>query len=90
MRPTPIPDAEVFEGGYRLVIAGPDGDLTGEIRPVEAVRSLGDDGAPYISLRITLDDGDLDRLAAHGVFWLTLNARQLPPVSLFVPDEVPT
>lgn len=85
MRPTPIPDDEVWEGAYRLVITAPDGDLTGDIRPVEAVRSL-EIGGPCISLRIGLDDGDLARLADHGVFWLTIHARQLPPFSLHVPE----
>jgi hypothetical protein len=88
MRPTPIPDAEVFEGGTRITVAGPDGDLTGDIRPVEAVVTV-DDGRPCFSMRITLEDGDLERLSAHGVFWLTILGRQLQPFSLFVPDEVP-
>lgn len=87
MRPTPIPDAEVWEGGERLVIAGPDGDLTGDIRPVDAMVTV-DDGRPCISMRITLDDGDLSKLASHGVFWLTIRGRQLQPFSLYVPDEV--
>lgn len=87
MRPTPIPDAEVWEGGERLVIAGPDGDLTGDVRPVDAMVTV-DDGRPCISMRIALDVGDLAKLASHGVFWLTIHGRQLQPFSLYVPDEV--
>ena len=86
MRPTPIPDAEAF--GPRMVIAGPDGDLLGEIRPVEAVIAHAN-GAPAIFLRIALDPGDLEKLTDHGVFWLTIYGRQLPPFSLTIPDEVP-
>jgi hypothetical protein len=88
VRPTPIPDAEVFEGGKRMVIAGPDGDLTGDIRPVEAILSAFE-GVPAFSLRIALEPGDLERLQSHGVFWLTVAGRQLQPFSLHVPDEVP-
>lgn len=88
MRPSPIPDAEVFDGGERIVIGGPDGDLTGDIRPVEAVVTM-EDGIAAFSMRVALEPGDLEKLQRHGVFWLTCLGRQLQPFSLFVPDEVP-
>lgn len=69
-----------------MVVSGPDGDLTGDIRPVEALVSVTEQGPAY-SMRITLDPGDLDRLAEHGTFWLTCHGSHLHPFSLYVTGE---
>lgn len=72
MRPTPIPDDEVPDGYRRIVMTAPDGDLTGEIRPAEAlVHAPGGGEQRIFSFRIVLEDGDLARLAAGEPFWLS-------------------
>lgn len=86
MRPSTIRDEDVWPGAVRMVIAGPDGDLTGGIRPVEALVDKVD-GATRFCMRIVLDKGDLEQLAKHGHFWLTMLGAQLQPFSLVMPDE---
>lgn len=84
MTPVPIEDEEVWEEHHRLIIAGPDGDLTGDIRPVEALR---DANETTFSMKIALEPGDLEALAEHGHFWLTILGRQLQPFSLAIPGR---
>ncbi|GEP38869.1 hypothetical protein NPS01_25320 [Nocardioides psychrotolerans] len=79
MRPTPIPDAEVWEGATRLVIAAPDGDLTNpDIAPVEALVDRGPSGARNLSVRCELEDDDLAKLAAGGTIWITFWGGMVP------------
>lgn len=76
MRPVPVP-IELADGRPRIVIGAPDGDLTGDIRPVEAlVDECG------LNLRIALDDGDLEKLKERPYFWLTLATTRLPVFSI--------
>lgn len=81
---TPVPIEEIWEGHHRLVISAPDGDLTGDIRPVEALR---DDDETTFSMKIALEPGDLEALTEHGHFWLTIMGRQLQPFSLRLPER---
>jgi hypothetical protein len=83
--PVPIPDAAVPPGCKRVVIGPPDGDPTGEVRAVEAVVGMTDDGM-RICVLVALDDGELERLAAHPAVWLTFAANQIPPFALHVAD----
>ena len=80
MRPTPIPDNEVWSGAVRRVIAPPDGDLTNpDIAPVEALVDRDPhSGALNLSVRCTLDDDDLATLQAGGVIWLTFWGAMVP------------
>lgn len=79
MRPTPIPDAEVWEGATRLVVAAPDGDLTNpDIAPVEALVDRAPSGARNLSVRCELEDDDLAKLAAGGTVWLTFWSAMVP------------
>jgi hypothetical protein len=80
VRPTPIPDSEVWEGAQRHVFAAPDGDLTNpHIAPVEAlVDRSPTTGALNISVRVVLEDGDLEKLQAGGVVWLTFWGAMVP------------
>jgi hypothetical protein len=77
MRPTPIPDAEVWPGAFRAVLSGPSGDLTGDgstvmdAQAVEVLFDRGQDtGAARACVRLALEPGDLEKLAAGGVVWL--------------------
>jgi hypothetical protein len=69
VRPIPIPDAAVWNGARRVVVAGPDGDLTNDlIRPVEVI----EDRSPSTGMRVltalcALDPGDLEALTAGGL-----------------------
>jgi hypothetical protein len=80
MRPTPIPEAEVWDGGVRVVFAAPDGDLTNpDIAPVEVVADRADDGVtPRFHVRAVLEAGDLETLAAGGNVWLTMWGTVVP------------
>lgn len=80
MRPTPIPDAEIWAGGERQVIAPPGGDLTDpNVRPVEAlVDRSPDTGGLNLSVRCVLEDGDLEKLQAGGTIWITFWGAMVP------------
>lgn len=80
MRPTPIPDAEVWEGAERKVFAAPNGDLTDDqIRPVEAlVDRSPTTGGLTMSARCELDPGDLEKLLAGGTVWVTFWGAMVP------------
>ncbi len=100
MRPIPIPDRLRMPNGEhidcndppgalkRMVIAGPDGDLTGDIRPVEALVGIDPEQGPMITILITFEAGELERLGqmTDPAIWLTVNTRQLSPFSLEVAD----
>lgn len=84
MRPTPIPDAEVWDGGVRRVIAAPNGDLNDpDIGPVEAIIDATEMGRRY-SVRLTLEPGELDALRGGGVVWLTVLGAQIQPFAVSV------
>jgi hypothetical protein len=75
VRPTPIPDDEVFEGHERIVMGPPRGrDVTGDIRAVEMLRGPDD----VYRARIALEPGDLERLAAGEPFWLSMWGHVVP------------
>lgn len=78
MRPAPIPD-DVAEAhpGRRIVVTGPNGDLTGPIPPVEAMVEEMCRGRA-LSVRCVLEDGDLDQLTAGAPIWLTFLGHMVP------------
>lgn len=80
MRPTPIPDAEVWEGAVRRVMSPPGGDLTNpDIAPVEALFDRSPStGALCISSRVILEEGDLEKLAAGAPIWVTFWGVMVP------------
>ena len=86
MRPVPIPDEAVWEGAVRRVVAGPGGDLTGDIRPVEALIDA-DDYGPRFNMLIRLDPGDLEQLQESPHFWLTWHGDHLHPFSVTMPPR---
>jgi hypothetical protein len=87
MRPVPIPDDLIWEGARRVVFAPPDGDPTGEIRPVETLVDVGQStGHPRICVRLVLEDGDLERLAEDPHVWLTWYGDHLHPFDVVVVD----
>ncbi len=81
MRPSPIPDGEIWPpDARRIVVAPPDGDLLNPlIAPVEALASVAPDGAPCLSVRCVLEPGDLEALQAGAVIWLTFYGGAMPP-----------
>jgi len=90
MRPSIIPDEEVWENATRKVIAAPDGDLTGE-GGIEAVEALTEivDGTPMFHIRIVLDEIDVARIGnGERVFWYTQQGTALRPFSLGMPHKV--
>lgn len=88
MRPTPIPDHEIWDGAIRRVIAPPGGDLTHpDIAPVEAlIDRAPTTGVVCFSMRCELEPGDLAKLQAGGRVWLTFYGG-IPPFSLTVVDQ---
>lgn len=88
MRPAPIPDAALWSGAVRRVISPPDGDLTNPtIAPVEVVIEVLPDGVPCISARCVLEPGDLEKLQAGGVVWVSFYTGAIPPFALTVADQ---
>lgn len=86
--PIPIPDECVGPGVRRVVIVPPDGDMTNErIRAVEALAGKVDDEY-RICVLVTLDPGELERLAdmPNPAVWLTMLTPQIPPFSIEVAD----
>lgn len=85
MRPIPIPK-ETAEHGARhgwqtKVISGPDGDLTGDIRPVDAlVGAVMTEQGPsvYYNILIQIEDEDWQLINEHGRFWLTFTGSVVP------------
>ena len=86
MIPIPIPDECVPAGCTRMVIGPPDGDPTGDVRPVEAVAGIDTDRGVTIAMLIQLEDGDLERLAQTPAFWLTMWTTQIPPFAVHIAD----
>jgi hypothetical protein len=80
MRPTPIPDHEVWDGAHRRVIAPPNGDLTDpHVAPVEALLDRSPTtGALNLSVRCALEPGDLEKLQAGGTVWITFWGHMVP------------
>lgn len=82
MRPTPI-DAELIPpGSRRVVVAPPSGDLTDEhIAPVEALRS---DRDGTWTMRLVLEDGELEKLQRGAAVFLFIQATHLVPFAVEV------
>lgn len=86
MRPVPIPEDRVWEGGVRRVFAAPDGDLTNpDIAPCEVVIDAGIGGIARVNVLLELEEGDLERLANGGAVWLSMLGG-LSPFALTVID----
>lgn len=86
MRPVPIPDECVPPGCKRFVIMPPDGDMTSDkCRPVEAVAGMLESGVG-ISVLVAFDEGDVERIAECGAFWLTMYTPQIPPFAVEIAD----
>jgi hypothetical protein len=71
MRPTPIPQAEVWPGAVRARFGPPEG--MPEVATVEALVE-----GRVASVRLELEPGDLDKLAAGGVVWLSFVGQMVP------------
>lgn len=97
MRPTPIPDSEVYVG-ERVTIAPPGGDfLDPEVSAVEALVERGTEDSQgrarvnRYNLRLVPESDDLARLNRGDPLWLSINCPQLPVFSVgFVVQSIPT
>lgn len=91
MRPTPIPDDEVWAHCERKVILPPDGDMTNEeIESAEAVRGImntQNGETPFHAFRIVLEDGDLERLQKGEPIWIVQIAPFVVPFCMVFRDE---
>jgi hypothetical protein len=89
MRPVPIPDDRVWEGGERIVI-GPPPDMDIRESKVEPVEVIVDDFRPGLGRRfailVKLEEGDLDAFARDPHFWLVMYGNQLQPFDVVMPD----
>lgn len=92
MRPSAIPDAEVWPGTIRTVIAPPGGNfLDPEVSAIEALFESGNTRVNRYSVRMILEEGDLSRLERGDPFWFTVNTPQMPVFSMgFAVFSVPT
>lgn len=87
MRPTPIPDEEVWPGTIRKTIGPPVGS-TG-IRPVEALIEMDPETqTPVFRIRCELEDADLQRIAAgKRTFWLSWWGGHLHPFGVGMAED---
>lgn len=84
MIPTPIPDAEIWEGARRMVIAPPDGDFTSDdIRAVEALVDVTELGKRF-SMRCLPEPGEVESIRAGAPIWVQILGEQLQPFALDV------
>lgn len=90
MRPVPIEDGDVWPGARRLVIGPPVGhELTGDIRPVEALVESSPQYGTVFRCKIQLEPGDLERLQANGgVFWVSQMSPRMVPWDVAIAEEV--
>lgn len=87
MRPTPIPEEDVWEGGKRLAILPPGGDFDLGIGAVEAIVDETRFGLRFVT-RWVPEGSDLLRLQAGEPLYLSICAPQMVPVDLTL-AEVP-
>jgi hypothetical protein len=81
MIPVPIEQNDLWKGSKAVVISPPDGDLTNdEIRAVEAVVDQPDsfDGAWRYSMKLELEEGDIEKLLDGGHVWLSMWGHVVP------------
>lgn len=92
MRPTPIPDEEVWPGTTRLTIAPPGGNfLDPEVSAVEALFETSTTRVNRYSVRLALEGDDLARFERGDPLWLSINCPQMPVFSVgFAVFSVPT
>jgi hypothetical protein len=84
--PIPIPNAAVPDNCRRVVIGPPDGDPTGDVRPVEAVVGVDEQHRLAFAMLVRLEDGELDRLREMPAVWLTMWTHQIPAFALHIAD----
>lgn len=78
MRPAPIPAEAVWEGGERIVMGPPGGDLTDpDIASVEMIREELN-GVPVFSARCILEPGDIELLQKGAPVWVTFYGHVVP------------
>lgn len=83
MRPTPIPDEEVWPGTTRLTIAPPGGNfLDPEVSAVEALFETSSTRVNRYSVRLALEGDDLARFERGDPLWLSINCPQMPVFSV--------
>lgn len=73
MKPSPIPEAEMFPGHQLVTFRAPEGLTTSaEVHPVEVQAAYDDEmGMDMFRVRVELEPGDAERLAAGEPMWLT-------------------
>lgn len=90
MRPTAIPDHEVWEGAVRSVMAPPLGEdpWDSTIGTVEVLKEIVDGDQPRIHVRFELSDDDVRRIRdGHRTVWYSLWAATMFPFSIDLPRE---
>jgi len=83
VRPTPIPDDDIYAGEQRHTLGAPRG-MEADVAPVECVLTsldLGGRSIPAYRFRVEVPPEEAARLAAGEPFWLTFWG-QVPPFAL--------
>lgn len=94
MRPIPIPDDDVWEGGRRVAVGPPTMEDIDALFTVDAVIDIvklqhGEDlmEAPRYNMKIVLETGDLEALAKDPHFWLSIITTRLTPFNVGILPE---
>lgn len=80
MRPSSVPDDEIWEGGKRVTLGAPPG-LEKEIAPLEVISTNTELGHEF-AFRVEVDEADLEKLRLTGAFYVTFISPVFPPVQV--------
>jgi hypothetical protein len=89
VKPTRIPTSEVWKGARVVTFGAPEG-MEDKVAAVQAVEDRsGSTGVRRASVRLELEPGDLDKLAAGGHVWISFYGGMLPwSVDVAAPGEI--
>lgn len=88
MRPTVIPDIEMWPNSKRITMMPPDGDMTSsDIRAVEMLVDLNKDNIVCYHAMCILEDDDLELLKNGGRVWVSFYGL-VPPFCLTVTPQM--
>lgn len=82
MKPSDIPEKEMWGGSARHTFGAPEG-MEENVRPLEVLVDIDETLGPEINVRIELEEGDLEKLQTNGCFYIGLLGVVLPPIRVF-------
>ena len=78
MQPTSIPDHLILDGAVRQTCTAPDDPRYADVADCEALIDRGPNDLARVHVRLELEAGELEQLAAGGHVWVTFLGGILP------------